>query len=145
MTTIHSFSGGLRCITKGAPEILLSRCTKILTKEGEKPLSSLQKKHLGDILQMYAGDALRVLAIGYRDLPKTAPSSVHKNCDNNLIFGRLCRLYGSSAKRGAFRRRKVPASRYPASYDHRGPQIDRLFHRPVSWHLQKRQRSYDRA
>ncbi len=32
MTTIHSFSGGLRCITKGAPEILLSRCTKILTK-----------------------------------------------------------------------------------------------------------------
>lgn len=62
MTTIHSFSGGLRCITKGAPEILLSRCTKILTKEGEKPLSSLQKKHLGDILQMYAGDALRVLA-----------------------------------------------------------------------------------
>lgn len=86
MTTIHSFSGGLHCITKGAPEILLSRCTKILTKEGEKPLSSLQKKHLGDILQMYAGDALRVLAIGYRDLPKTAPSSVHKNCDNDLIF-----------------------------------------------------------
>ena len=86
MTTIHSFSGSLRCITKGAPEILLSRCTKILTKEGEKPLSSLQKKHLGDILQMYAGDALRVLAIGYRDLPKTSPSSVHKNCDNDLIF-----------------------------------------------------------
>lgn len=86
MTTIHSFSGGLHCITKGAPEILLSRCTKILTKEGEKPLSSLQKKHLGDILQMYAGDALRVLAIGYRDLPKTSPSSVHKNCDNDLIF-----------------------------------------------------------
>ena len=86
MTTIHSFSGGLRCITKGAPEILLSRCTKILTKEGEKELSSLQKKHLGDILQMYAGDALRVLAIGYRDLPKASPASVHKTCDKDLIF-----------------------------------------------------------
>ncbi|MGN1205684.1 MAG: cation-translocating P-type ATPase [Eubacterium sp.] len=86
MTTIHTFSGGLRCITKGAPEIVLARCTKILTKEGEKTLSSLQKKHLGDILQMYAGDALRVLAIGYRDFPKTSVASMHETCDKELIF-----------------------------------------------------------
>lgn len=145
MTTIHSFSGGLRCITKGAPEILLSRCTKILTKEGEKPLSSLQKKHLGDILQMYAGDALRVLAIGYRDLPKTAPSSVHKNCDNNLIFVGFAAFMDPPRKEAPFAVARCRRAGIRAGYDHRGPQIDRLFHRPVSWHLQKRQRSYDRA
>lgn len=86
MTTIHSTSGGLRCVTKGAPEILLSCCTRIMTKEGTKELSSLQKKHLGDILQMYAREALRVLAIGYRDLPKAGPSSLHTACDKDLIF-----------------------------------------------------------
>ena len=128
MTTIHSFSGGLRCITKGAPEILLSRCTKILTKEGEKELSSLQKKHLGDILQMYAGDALRVLAIGYRDLPKASPASVHKTCW-------FCCLYGSSEKGSAVRRGAVPPCRYPAGHDHRRPQINRGCDRQGTWHL----------
>lgn len=102
MTTMHSSPEGLRCITKGAPEIILSRCTDILTKEGIKPLSSLRKKHLMDILQVYAKDALRVLAVAYRDFPSKTKSTWKDSCDRDMIFVGFAAFMDPPRKEAAF-------------------------------------------
>lgn len=66
MSTLHRDGEGFAQYTKGAPDEVLARCTRILTAEGEVPLTDelrarvlLQNKHMAD-------RALRVLAAAQR-------------------------------------------------------------------------------
>jgi len=68
MATFHNDGKRIRLFVKGAPEVLLPRCSKILGADGENPLSP--GRVLADVEQM-AAQALRVLAIAYRDVPLT--------------------------------------------------------------------------
>ena len=74
MTTIHKISNGYRVITKGAPDILINKCTNI----------DKNKVQL-DNLNM-ANKALRVIAVAYKDL-KIMPSKIESDIiENNLEF-----------------------------------------------------------
>jgi P-type Ca2+ transporter type 2C len=84
MSTIHTDAEQaevLRLFTKGAPDVLLTRCSHEHVGEGSHPLSSARRLEILKTNEELAGRALRTLGIAYRDLPvdiltRADPSSV---------------------------------------------------------------------
>ncbi len=73
MTTIHKVGGKQVAYSKGAPDILISKCSHILI--GNK-MKKLDRKDKDIILQMnkeFAGQALRVLGFAYNPKPSKSP------------------------------------------------------------------------
>lgn len=69
MTTVHrEASGNIRCITKGAPDILISKCTHIYQKGKEIPLTQTHLKFMEKQNQSMAENALRVIAVAYKNV-----------------------------------------------------------------------------
>ena len=68
MSTVHSVGGKFIQYTKGAPDELLSRCTKILTADGIKPLCDEARADILKSNKAMADKALRVLAAAKKDL-----------------------------------------------------------------------------
>ena len=67
MSTIHPINGKYRVMVKGAPDILLSRCTHILGS-GVTPISPAAVKEIETANAAMAEKALRVLGAAYKDL-----------------------------------------------------------------------------
>ena len=77
MTTIHQIGNKYRVITKGAPDVLLERC-HINTSEEKRKIQNENEK--------MAQKALRVIAVGYKDLD-FLPQKIDTNTiENNLKF-----------------------------------------------------------
>jgi len=55
---------------KGAPEVVLERCTRILEDGIEKPLTEEVRRRILKVNEQLAENALRVLGIAYRRLPE---------------------------------------------------------------------------
>ncbi|PTQ89926.1 Ca2+-transporting ATPase [Nitrosomonas nitrosa] len=68
MTIIRKQEEQPWAFVKGAPEVILSRCTLIRTEQGVKPLSEADRTRLLDANKLLAEEALRVLAIAERPL-----------------------------------------------------------------------------
>ena len=85
MTTIHKIGNKYRIITKGAPDVLLERCQKQINgKLGQN--SILQKAQIQKENEKMAQKALRVIAVGYKDLD-SLPQKIDTNTiESNLIF-----------------------------------------------------------
>ncbi|CAN1256207.1 Putative calcium-transporting ATPase 11, plasma membrane-type, partial [Linum perenne] len=61
--------GGLRAFCKGASEIVLKMCDKIVDDNGEvADLSEEQVNSISDIINEFASDALRTLCLAYKDV-----------------------------------------------------------------------------
>ena len=86
MTTIHSASdGGVYAYVKGAPEVILERCSRTYENGKERNLTDYKRKQILEINEKFASNALRVLAFAYRRLDK--PKGPYKeNIENNLVF-----------------------------------------------------------
>ena len=56
-----------RYITKGAPEVLIDKCTKIFTNGTIQPITNMQKNKISQENIKMANDALRVIAVAYKD------------------------------------------------------------------------------
>ena len=67
--------GTITQYTKGAPDVVLGRCTKILTADGVVPLTDELRAEVMAQNKAMADDALRVLAAAERDWGTTAPES----------------------------------------------------------------------
>jgi calcium-translocating P-type ATPase len=61
--------GGITVHAKGAPEEVLERCTLIGGPEDHVPMSDLDRRTVLAVLERYAADGLRVLAVARRRLP----------------------------------------------------------------------------
>lgn len=85
MSTIHKIDDKFRIITKGAPDILLNRCSKILIDGRVQALDEYDKKRIIKENESMANNALRVIAVAYLDF-NTLPLNVNENMENNLIF-----------------------------------------------------------
>ncbi len=68
MTTVHKMNGSYRVITKGAPEVLLKRCSHIYHNGSTHAINTGALKELIKQNQQMAGQALRVIAIAYKDM-----------------------------------------------------------------------------
>ena len=67
MTTVHETADGVKSYTKGAPDILLSRCRYILTPDGVRELDDSARAEVAAANSAMANKALRVLAAAYAD------------------------------------------------------------------------------
>ena len=66
MTTLHQTSDGLMAYAKGAPEIIVESCSRLLTEKGEEPLDRARRDEVLELARQMAGDALRVLAVAQK-------------------------------------------------------------------------------
>lgn len=83
MTTIHKTKSGYRIITKGAPDVLLKKCTKDYNNNNIINMSSSRIEQIKRANQSMAEKALRVLAVAYLDVPKLLNNN---EIEANLIF-----------------------------------------------------------
>ena len=86
MTTVHVIPRDrLYAYVKGAPEVVLSLCFMIYEDGKEKRLTGEMKKKILDINESFAKDALRVLGIAYRRLPKPSKRFTEE-IESDLVF-----------------------------------------------------------
>ena len=71
--------GGLRLLVKGAPDLLLERCTRVATAAGAAPLDPSARATIAADLSTLAGRGLRVLAAAWREV--TADEVEHRSAD----------------------------------------------------------------
>lgn len=83
MSVAADFGGGNIQFTKGAPDILIEKCSKILTSGGVKNLSAADRAQIAKINDGYSDKALRVLGFAYSPYGG-------KILEENLIFIGLC-------------------------------------------------------
>ncbi|MCL4475472.1 MAG: cation-translocating P-type ATPase [Nitrospirae bacterium] len=70
MTTIHKMEDGKRvAFMKGAPEVVIERCSHVLEDGGMKKIVDTEKAQILKVNEDMAHGALRVLGIAYRELP----------------------------------------------------------------------------
>ena len=79
MTTIHKHATSKVAFSKGAPDVLLNQCDRILINNTVRHLTPDMKKHLLEVNEHFASEALRVLGFAYKILKG-------KNVENNMIF-----------------------------------------------------------
>jgi Ca2+-transporting ATPase len=87
MTTLHRMPDGRRlAFVKGAPEVVLERCALAQQGAGCEPLAG---EALGRILaanEKMANDALRVLALAYREIDEAEPQEDEAAVEQGLVF-----------------------------------------------------------
>ncbi|MBM4141131.1 MAG: cation-translocating P-type ATPase [Nitrospira sp.] len=86
MTTVHQMEAGKQiAFMKGAPELVLERCSAIIDENGTRPLSEQDRGKILKANEEMAESALRVLGIAYRELPD-AIVCTEECIECNLIF-----------------------------------------------------------
>lgn len=85
MTTIHKIGNKYRIITKGAPDVLLEKCQKQING-GLGQTSIIEKSKIQRENEKMAQKALRVIAVGYKDLDFLPQKIDTDTIENNLIF-----------------------------------------------------------
>ena len=86
MTTIHKMEDGRRiAFMKGAPEMVLERCTHILEDGEVRSLTETERSKILKINEEMALNALRVLGVAHREVPDGIVYS-EDAVENNMVF-----------------------------------------------------------
>jgi Ca2+-transporting ATPase len=86
MTTIHQMAGGNRmAFMKGAPEVILQRCSHFVEDSGTKDLNETEKTTILKANEEMAQGALRVLGFAYRDCPE-AFECTEEYLERDMVF-----------------------------------------------------------
>ncbi len=92
MTTVHTDTlrpERVLVFTKGAPDILLSRCSEEWVGHGSRPLTDERRAAIRALNEQLADEALRTLGIAQRSLPADAaqhPDAVSDQIERELVF-----------------------------------------------------------
>jgi Ca2+-transporting ATPase len=87
MTTVNSIGDNkLRVNVKGGLDEVLSVCTDILLEGSVKPLTDAFLQQIRELNEKMANNALRVLAMAYKDISGSNESIDTNDLENNLIF-----------------------------------------------------------
>jgi Ca2+-transporting ATPase len=88
MTTVHeSPEGQVFSYVKGAVELILERSTQIMKDGKVTKLTVKEKEEILKTNEQMASQALRVLAVAYKELPKLSSKKYNeKNLETNLVF-----------------------------------------------------------
>lgn len=76
MSTVHKMEQGYRVMVKGAPDVLLNRCT----------LPAAQAQVVAEKNAEMASNALRVLGVAYKDIAEVPAELTSEDFENNLTF-----------------------------------------------------------
>ncbi|MGH7391515.1 MAG: cation-translocating P-type ATPase [Candidatus Rokuibacteriota bacterium] len=91
MSAIHTDPEGrerLLAFTKGAPDVLLARCSHELVGEEIRPLTAERRAEVVKANEGLAGDALRTLGVAFRSLPTDAfeREELDERVEHDLVF-----------------------------------------------------------
>ena len=86
MTTIHKNGRGIVTYTKGAPEIVLELCDKILENGKVRRMTKKDREIVSGKIKDMACDALRVLGLGYREMKKTPKVIKFDEIEEDMVF-----------------------------------------------------------
>ncbi|MBC8586730.1 calcium-translocating P-type ATPase, SERCA-type [Paratissierella segnis] len=88
MTTFHEnfIPGKMVSFTKGAPDIIIKRCSSIKIEDKVVPFTDELKKEALEINSKFAKDALRVLAFAFREYDDLPSNISPENNETNMIF-----------------------------------------------------------
>ncbi|RCX19288.1 Ca2+-transporting ATPase [Anaerobacterium chartisolvens] len=89
MTTVNQTGEGLRVMTKGAPDILLGRCGKILLNGSIEPITEEISQSIKQANHDMAKKALRVLAVAFKDVDGIPQDMDSENVERELVFAGL--------------------------------------------------------
>jgi len=86
MTTIHEAYGKSKiAYMKGAPEIVLERCTKVYTNGKVRKLTDETRRQILAVNEAMAVQALRNLGLAYRELPESL-TSLSEEDEKGFVF-----------------------------------------------------------
>lgn len=86
MSVIVSHQGGKMALVKGAPDMLLERCSYILWEGKVVPFTGTFRQKVQAANEQMARSALRVLGMAYRDLKPAEGSDQEDQVESQLIF-----------------------------------------------------------
>ncbi len=87
MTVVRRSPRGPVAYVKGAPDVLLHRCTRWLTREGVvEPLSDATASALLEINASFAEDALRVLGLARKHVESVPEELTEADLERDLVF-----------------------------------------------------------
>ena len=86
MTTIHRVGNKYRIITKGAPDVLLNKCNKILKNGKEVSIDKSDINKITSTNEKMANEALRVIAVSFVDLDYIPNKIDESSIEKDLVF-----------------------------------------------------------
>lgn len=86
MTVVCKEPEQLHAFVKGAPEIILDRCTHILTRDGIKEITPDYHSRIQQSCQLMASEALRLLAFAERQFELSLIENTDEVIENNLVW-----------------------------------------------------------
>lgn len=86
MSVMVSHQGGQLICTKGAPDMLIERCSYVLWDGNVVPFTGTLRQKVLQANEAMASDALRVLGFAYRDVRANEHCDSEDQAENGLIF-----------------------------------------------------------
>ncbi|HOA69412.1 MAG TPA: calcium-transporting P-type ATPase, PMR1-type [Methanosarcina thermophila] len=86
MTTLNFSEDGTYAYSKGAPEVILSSCTKIFLGGREEELTSERKQEILNVVNDMANLTLRVMGFAYR---KVSEDTLAEDAEKEMVFAGL--------------------------------------------------------
>ncbi len=86
MTTIHHGRHFPVAYSKGAPDVILARCTEIDYGGRREPMTPALKQKILSINRVMSEQSLRVLAVAYREFTSAPQADAPEELENRLIF-----------------------------------------------------------
>lgn len=85
------WTGAVYAFVKGAPEVILSRCSFVRGQWGPVPFGAMQRAGADKICRQWAGEAYRLLAVAWKEC-KYLPLD-QQETESELIFSGIIALY----------------------------------------------------
>lgn len=87
MTTVHKAADHTyRSITKGAYDFMINRCTQYYQDGMQHPITGRDRQRLNQLNNSMTAQALRVIAVAYKNIPKSSAETDAKLLENDLTF-----------------------------------------------------------
>jgi Ca2+-transporting ATPase len=88
MTKVYKKEGKFYSFTKGASEILMPLCKKVLFKDQELDFNNEIKEKIMKIVNIYAGQGYRILSLCYKKLDTIPPENDKSRqlCESDMIY-----------------------------------------------------------
>jgi len=89
MTSLHidaSRAGRMSVAAKGAPDVLLGRCSRVQVGERTEPLDDAWRRRILEDVDRLSGEAFRTLAVAYRRLETTTAPDLDEGLEQGLVY-----------------------------------------------------------
>jgi len=79
-------AGKIAVVTKGAPDVLLTRCTRVQIGEEVVPLDDARRARVLADVNRLSAQALRTLGVAYRRLEQTTAPDLDESIEHGLVY-----------------------------------------------------------